>query len=909
MGSVADVGGGAYGKVDTNRKVGVNQIADTNMTGLALAITQEPARPQYAAIVALSDAPSSFLEVFTQPGGKNAVPNANFQLDTGNNVDQAGIYFGNSVSNPVAIVAVPDITRTVYSDVAILDYAANADNLIYVIDITESLTALTASATVATGQSAMGVTAAGVESGIQRWDLGFPANGRNPNSVAFTMYEPFQGDMDFGFVTGNPISGYPDYQGFFISAPIYLTVVKGVVTNSFGGGSFADTPFKVAGYFFNAGNGGNSESGAGGAGGSLGATLTINGTGSTATGTGSLSVEFPTNQDYEGNVYFNAGNGGNGFNNAGNGGNIIGVSVTYPTPVQTGAALLTAGTGGQSLTGTGGAGGSLSQLFIQSGEYFQAGDGGVGVVGGSGGSLLGNTQPGLITANTSNVDPYITLVGGNGATGILGGGNGGGINSFVNQFDALVFGTGGSLSYTAGNAGNAVAGHGGAGGSIINSSPDSTDNNLVGDIYLYGGQGGSGLYGGAGGSITNFAQVSTINESPTAFAVFAGFGGNATIGSGGAGGNITGISIAASGTGGGGVLGALHYNRLVAGAGGASAGGTGGSGGSIGGYGSGEAVNTTSVAAGTQNVDAAGAGGAGLSAGGNGGNVINVQADAAASAANSTGKVVIIAGDGGESTGALPAKGANATETARNIANAVGGVNGPGGNGGSIINFTQATSIYTNVDLIAGNGGATINHSVAAGNAAVDNSGEGGSVGNIAVQGSIGDCAAGVAIRSYNNFFAGQTMQEFVDSYIIGDISGVMDDAVGNVGLVAGAAGRVEGGLPSTDGINGSVNNIIATNIMSMVAGNVDQVDFIQNLTNYKTYGSGGFGSGILGANKTASSLPGFTGILGGLNYINAAGTLVNTPIPGGGALLDGAFMAKNERQPSGVRDFIGTTG
>ena len=39
-------------------------------------------------------------------------------------------------------------------------------------------------------------------------------------------------------------------------------------------------------------------------------------------------------------------------------------------------------------------------------------------------------------------------------------------------------------------------------------------------------------------------------------------------------------------------------------------------------------------------------------------------------------------------------------------------------------------------------------------------------------------------------------MQEFIDTTILGDLTGTLNDSIGNVGLVAGAAGRVEGGMP-----------------------------------------------------------------------------------------------------------------
>jgi hypothetical protein len=808
-------------------------------------------------------------------------------------VDQAGVSFnyGNGSSDPVAIVAVPNTAGTAYSDVAILDYNTAPADLIYALNITQSKPLAAATATEAAGSTATAVIG-------QEWTTVTPAGGRNEATVVFDTYDPHpvkegslpnSGPFQFGFITANPITAYvPGDQVFGVSQPNPNEL-------------YTRAPFKVDGYYFLAGNGGSSESGPGGAGGTLGQSLNTSG----STPAGTLSVLYPTDRDYEGEIYFVAGNGGNGFNAGGAGGNLVGISVTYPPNlIETNFAELFAGTGGQSLTGAGGAGGSESQLYIQSGDYFQAGNGGIGVVGGGGGALEGNTQPGLITASTSNVDPDIELIAGTGAQGILGGGGGGSITSFVNEFNPIINAVGGYLYYLAGSGGNAVAGVGGIGGSILNSSPNSEDNNLAGDIFLEAGSGGNGLGGGAGGNINTFAQVSTISEVPTSFTIFAGFGGNGTIGNGGAGGYVTNISVSASGY--GSDLFDVNYNRIVAGAGGSSSGGAGGAGGYI------SSVDTASIAATSQDVLAAGAGGAGLTAGGVGGSVASAIADAGSNAG--TGKVVIIAGDGGASYSAKPAPSTTPAEAAENVVVAIGGVNGPGGAGGSITDFTQQGSVTTHVDLIAGNGGATLNHSVLAGNATTDNSGAGGSITNASIQGSIGNSSATVAIKSYNDIFAGQTMQDFVDSYILGDVTGVMSDAVGNVGLVAGAAGRVEGGLPSMDGVNGSVSDVHAQNIMSMVAGNVDQVELIRSLTDY---GSTLTAGGILGANKTVYYNP-VTGLdytavgaatlqLGDLNYLSSSGALVTTPLPGGGELIDGAFLAQNIRRIESPRDFQGT--
>ena len=209
----------------------------------------------------------------------------------------------------------------------------------------------------------------------------------------------------------------------------------------------------------------------------------------------------------------------------------------------------------------------------------------------------------------------------------------------------------------------------------------------------------------------------------------------------------------------------------------------------------------------------------------------------------------------------------------------------------------------------------------------MDNSGAGGSILNVAVTGSIGNSDPNVAIISYNNIFTGitsngvvtgPTMQDFVDNYILGNPSAPMDDTVGNVGLVAGAAGFVEGAnagvlVPSANGINGSVSNVHAENIMSMIAGNVDRVSLIQSLTNYGVTINGG----ILGANKDVyynpetetvqNTVDGVTLTLGPLNYVAPDGAYSNTPLPGGGELVDGAFVAMNIRTIESPRDFQGT--
>jgi hypothetical protein len=742
--------------------------------------------------------------------------------------------------------------------------------------------------------------------------------------------------LSFGFITANPLDSYPNDQDFAVSQPYYTDTIHGVTYNV--GGGFNLAPFKVAGLFFNGGNGGNSQAGAGGNGGSFGTSLTVLGSGSNISAVGTLAIQLPMDPTFEGTVEINAGNGGNGFTHAGTGGNLVGISVTYEpgTTLLTALVDLTAGNGGESLTGVGGNGGSESQLFVYSGEIFTAGNGGIGVVGGAGGAILGNPQSNLITAEANSITAYVAVLAGYGASGITGGGSGGSINYFTNDFDALAGGVGGTLIFVAGSAGDAVAGTGGTGGSLFSDSPSNLDNNLAGPIYLLAGQGGNGLSGGGGGNITTFVNTNTIGESPTIFTIVGGFAGNGTLGNGGTGGSISGVTVSASGNtstteivnGESMSVSTPSYNRLIAGSGGTSQGATGGAGGSL------NTINTAATATNTEDVGAAGAGGGGLLAGGNGGSLTNVDMDAGSASGSTSGKVLAIAGDGGDSTSAKPL-----ADTPVDIANAVGGVNGPGGNGGSITGFSQPTSVQTHVDLIAGNGGATLAHSVFAGNATVDNSGAGGSITNVSVAGSIGNpeniSGSPVPIVSYNNIFTGiaggysgtqvagcYTMQEFVDNYILGStLPGTyslvpfnpINDTVGNVGLVAGAAGRVEGAtsiaptVASTDGVDGSVSNVHAENIMSMIAGNVDQVAAIQNLSNFGVISGGVLGAAIPSYFNPIGDIAnpaGFveTAINGAalssqnVNYLNVNGGLTNNPLvpTDGGELIDGAIIAVN---------------
>ena len=690
-------------------------------------------------------------------------------------------------------------------------------------------------------------------------------------------------------------------------------------------------------FYVTAGHGGNASNGSGGSGGQLGNILKIDQT--TGQPVGSLSFMFPSEPAYEGLVRFIAGNGGDGFTAGGAAGNFKGVMVGYPTAtgVQTGDVLIFAGDGGDSSNGRAGRGGDLSSFAIESGFYFSAGDGGHGKYGGNGGNVLGNPGSLVDVTVTPGVggkgdientrSAFLVVKSGVGGDGTRGGGDGGNISGFTPRFLPLIGGSGGLLYYEAGDGGASVGGRGGKGGSIVDSSPVTEDNNLDGDIYVIAGDGGLGKIGGAGGGIQNFKNSSAPDISPTSLTFLGGNGGLGIGGAGGAGGTIN--TVVVSGTGAGFQyyfdfsdpehvftindafvgLAQLTYARIAAGNGGTSLGAGGGAGGAI--------TTVTATASSTPMVGIAGRGGDGMTTGGAGGSVLSTTLNAA----GPIGKVLVAAGDGGDGLGAPPIPGDPL---------AFGGKNARGGLGGSITGFTQSIGTEVNVDLIAGNGGNTPN--IGSTQAAKTTVGNGGSITNAQIIGSIGtgETTADefVAIKSYNDLLGGETFAAFVAANItadpgVGGVLPIIDDTVGNVGIVVGAKGRVkdnnhDGVLdPSTFGSNGSLTNVHARNIMSAVAGSVERIASIRTLSNVGvTIVGGNYGAdkqidylGRLGAPGNAvgyhdSDLPSALDYLDPVVPGHPADDLwVKTPMLGG-ILVDGAILADTVRTAKSVRDF-----
>ena len=876
------------GQVDTNRTLGSTNISLTNATLQEFTI-QDVDQDGSADIVVLTKTPANFLVDFRGDGKDK------FVLDSNPNAggDNSGIALpGNSID--VAITAVDTNTNPAhvgtFDTVGVLSLPTNpAPNVqeFLLQDANGAPTFYTNNGTLPTGRDfSLGTIVQ--DQTVQGLDAFYATAPTLPTAAnpAGANLHPAAG---YGVLSPES-STYMDADLFIFAAPgsdptqveAFPTFIRYLTAN---------------GYVINSGDGGGSTTGVGGAAGSIGGT-----TNSLGGGTGAVTITFPVSQTYLGEAFLQGGSGGSGFAGGGNGGDVTGVAVRYAV----GATLLTsdvqlaAGNGGNGISGDGGNGGSLSLESVQTGVFFGAGNAGSGLHGGQGGSISGNGA-GVYDTSTSDVQ----LTTGNGGEGALAGGQGGNISNWDSQILNFV-GTGGLLSYTTGAGGGAAGGTGGAGGSILNSSPDQNQNNLSGSLTLATGAGGGGLSGGAGGAITNFINSATNQSAvPTELTVVTGNGGVGVSGAGGAGGAITSFSSNATGlapTFDGSLAG---IGRIIAGDGGASFGAAGGVGGSI--------ASVTATTTSTPLVVAAGAGGNGLTLGGDGGSVTNSSVN---SAALQIGKMLVVAGKGGDAFAAQPIDislpgDADTTDLAHTIL-AFGGATGTAGNGGNIMNVTQPVGAQTAVDLIAGNGGNTPNAGTAT--TATTGVGHGGSVTGVTLTGTVGaisrDTTLGAEtnppIQSYSFTDAtgatNTSVSAFVDFLAAAANSNnplytastgfVLDDSVGNVGIVAGAAGTVRGAQPAQDGVNGDVTGITAASIMSIVAGSVDNVAPVRILSGITVTNT----DGVLGADKSPDAP---FGPNGALDYYNAAGVDVAN-LAAGYRLIDGAIFASSIEQTAG---------
>ncbi len=707
------------------------------------------------------------------------------------------------------------------------------------------------------------------------------------------------------------------------SNPLYVVSLDASQTNALASASLTlrsnlngravgTQPLLENGLKLSAGDGGDGLVGKGGIGGLLGSGSKTTAIIDPITGLSATDLAGSLTVNLSGTVRFFAGNGGNGFSTGGKGGTVSGVVLRpLPNPDQTVffpflplTVTVSAGDGGVGVSGAGGAGGDISQnsiygygtITIPGGATFFAGDGGQGRIGGDGGDVLGN---GTKVYDTQARTVLVTA--GNAGNGQIKGGAGGNILNFSpiagdTGSDARVT----NLRYIAGNGGSAASGAGGNGGSIVNSSPKPGDG-IQFEILVDGGDGGDGRTGGNGGNVTKFIlSPSTNSKKPETISILGGAGGDGTSGNGGNGGTVSNISVPTRGVTPSPALSSFTYNRVLGGDGGVSSGAKGGNGGNV--------TDLTSGATAGAFAVIGGAGGNGLTVGGNGGNVLRTDLFLATS---TVAKALIIAGAGGDASAFM----ANGNDSAPNQGNnAFGGKIGVGGKGGDIIGFTQTGSIGVHVDLIAGDGGSTINYGSAKDIKGF--AGKGGSIQKVKTESDIGNLTAddpntnavneNVPIKSYNNILAGETIAQWVNANVRTNAApaATLDDSDGNVGIVVGVAGRnkavvtdpagnptVYTKLPSAGITNGSLIDIEARNIMSAVAGSVDRIASIQIAKNIRVL------NGIVGADKGVDpmdfpALIPTQGALGQKDYLDQNGVLIDHPVRDG-QLIDGAFIAQ----------------
>ncbi len=884
------------GQVDTNRGADTT-LATASILDYAIADTNNDG---VADISILSETPGGFVVTLQGTSGAGALGAANTYVVTSGTANQAGIIVTDNGLVGTTILNIQPIDFNgdgVFNEIALLDFFGTPPK-VHIREYQLPTVAGSSDPILLNGSVPLATPTAdqAIHAFSPVYQTTAPTSGQSALVTGYGVLAANTGDYRYAQIE-------------FASGITSASVVFGIGTRY-----ETDNGIRVFG-----GAGGTSSAGTGGAGGSLGNALTA---GADGTPQGSLQVIFPAYPSYNGEAAFVGGNGGDGFGGGGNGGTVKGVSTRYTATatIIDSRASLVGGNGGSGIIGNGGNGGSLSQFSLASGRDFLAGNAGNGVVGGTGGSVIGNGTNGAL-ADVTAFD-YVTVIAGRGGVGSAQGGTGGSIDTVRPLFVGF-----GPLTYVAGAGGASASGAGGNGGTIVNASPDPNQNDLGAGgvsgegITLITGSGGNGQTGGTGGALTNFVSQSTSATGiPSTLDAVTGAGGIGISGAGGAGGAINNLQANGSGLGTS-VATTTALVRVIAGAGGVSFGGAGGAGGAI--------SNSMVTAVSSPIIVAAGAGGNGLTSGGVGGSANNNTIN---SAALTLGKVLVIAGAGGDATASLPTDIAvpgdgDHTDLAHTLL-AFGGVSGSGGDGGNITRLTQPTSAQTAVDLIAGNGGSTINYGTATDPKSSVHVGNGGSVDTVVATGTIGAVQRDVnlnynpPIKSYldpnGTGLDTGSLTNFVAANFLGTVDTTqtpgarvflpdslftdgtifsLSNASGNVGIVAGVAGRVRGlgeagGEAAQGAANGSVQNITASSIMSIVAGSVDRVAPVTLISNLNARNIGG----ELGADKSLVNGPQFGGPDGLVQYY-ANPTDANptaTNLQAGYRLFDGALFGLN---------------
>ncbi len=525
-----------------------------------------------------------------------------------------------------------------------------------------------------------------------------------------------------------------------------------------------------------AGYGGNGLGGNGGAGGGI---LNVNAVGHD----GGLTLQSGDGGQAKAGATTSLGNGGAA-------GSISGVSYALTLDANVASvekahsATIVTGSGGSAISGTGGAGGTLQNLTLNMQGANRTYDD-------------SSATPNLVDAHLDSTVTIGVQLGSGGDGGK--GGNGGGMSGFVYNQTLLQTGhdNGFITNYTvmslvAGNGGHGTTGAGGNGGGIsltkpitgvTSYDPDATtpgnNPNRIPLIVTAGAGGDGATTGGVGGSISGLLaqnsllgtgnNISVMNTTLLVGAqVTAGKGGAGTSGNGGSGGSVTGSTLGVQAT-------DLNYldalppdyegGMLIVTAGDGGQGGVagtsaakakGGAGGSV----TGGQFGLVSTVMNVGMLIGAGSGGDGIAGGGTGGGLASLSLNMSQSTVGLS--ALLFAGDGGAADSAA----------------------GTGGKGGAVTNIVELKDTNSSINLIqAGNGG--------------DNPlGKGGAGGNVSQIHTVG--------------FIGRPSDTSGALGVFDQIS--LGDYIPQ-GLFSG-----RGGAGATNGVAGSIVNVIARQIAAMSA-------------------------------------------------------------------------------------------
>jgi len=503
------------------------------------------------------------------------------------------------------------------------------------------------------------------------------------------------------------------------------------------------------------------------------------------------------------------------------------------------------GAGGVSTVGNGGKGGNVSDVYVSyrfvgskllaSGTvladnvHVEAGAGGAGKTGGLGGSIA-RVKVNSVAPNAIGTDEVVILAGTGGAssTTVDGGkaGAGGGVTDIYVREVAV--GVGPSLVVRAGDGGLVTGDdRGAAGGSVVRADL------LASSISVFAGNGSSGTLGGAGGSAQTISIAVGQNTFASNLTINAGSGGNATAGAAGAGGAIKTLRVES------GDFATFFLNTGGAANGGSSTAGKGGAGGSV----TDADIFEADFGIGTNGLFAArtGAGGNGTTAGGAGGNLTKAKF-------SGTGLNAAIAlGQGGDVTGAN-AKGKGGAggsvstvdvQVAERVSGALASVSVAAGDGGD----------GAGVGGAGGVGGSITGLNAKGAGAALVSAGDGGN-------GTFGAAGAGGSVSVTGVFASGG------DGELIAGNAGQVGGKAAKGGSISGTAGSLTGlysfnnltiqaGNGSHGGAGGSLKNIgygsTSTTLQPTPSGNI-VVQAGNGSVEGKTAGAGGSITNVSGA-------------------------------------------------------------